>query len=199
MIKIQKLNIQLLSATKNGDLINVKSLIEQGANIHYDNDRPLKNSVSGGYLDIVKYIVERWIDIQENDNLLKLSAESGHIEVVKYLVERGMNVHISDNYALKVSAENGHLEVVKYLIEQGADIHVLNEHALSWSARFGHLDIVKYLIIDYNMVVKKETLTYFKNNNLVDALSIINSSELNSKLENDLNEPKAMNRFKRKV
>jgi hypothetical protein len=37
------------------------------------------------------------------------------------------------------------------------------------------------------------------NNNLVDVLSIINSKELNSKLENDLNEPKEMNRFKRKV
>ena len=81
------LDDQLIQASKDGDLSQVKSLIIEGA------------------------IVHAW-----DDEALRYAAERGHLEIVKYLVEEcGANVHAKDDYALHLAADRGHLGIVKYL------------------------------------------------------------------------------------
>ena len=127
-------------------LDNIKFLVENGANIHADDDFALRWSSENGHLEVVKYLVENGADIQAEDNIaLRLSAENGHLEVVKYLVEQGADIHSDDDFALRWSAENGRLEVVKYLVENGADIHANDDFALRWSAENGHLEVAEYL------------------------------------------------------
>jgi ankyrin repeat protein len=98
-----------------------------------------------GHLDIVKYMVKKYTNI-DNSEALHWSALYGHLDIVKYLVEQGANVHVNNNSAIKTSAYHGHLEIVKFLVEQGADIHAYNDYALRKSARNGYLEIVKYLV-----------------------------------------------------
>ena len=76
-------------------------MLEQGANLHADNEKALR-----------------------------LAALYGHLEVVKYLLEEGANHRADDDWALGWAARKGHLEVVKYLVEQGADSDRLSQKVL---------------------------------------------------------------------
>jgi ankyrin repeat protein len=170
MTNKNQLNDDLIQASQHDNLINVKSLIEQGADIH-----------------------------TKDDESLIMSARYGHLEVVKYLLEQGSDVNAQFGQALKLSTENGHLEVVKYLVEHGADIHSYKDQALRWSAENGHLEVVKYLIIDCNMVINKKTVDYLKKEKLLETLNIINTRDLHSGLNNNLSYNPINNNIKLKI
>jgi ankyrin repeat protein len=137
----------LKKAAESGNLAAITYLVEQGANIHADDDYALRMSAHYGHLKVVKYLVEQGADIHaKDDEALRWSAENGHLKVVEDLVKLGANIHAQKDHALRLSAFNGHLEVVKYLVEQGADIHAKNEGALGECASRGHLECVKYLV-----------------------------------------------------
>jgi ankyrin repeat protein len=53
-----ELNNILQIAAETGDLINLIKSIEQGADIHADNDGALRYSARNGNLDTVKYLIE---------------------------------------------------------------------------------------------------------------------------------------------
>jgi len=64
-------------------------------------------------------LVEQGADLHaQNDYALRLAAENGHLKVVKYLLEQGANLHADNEKALRLAALYGHLEVVKYLLEE---------------------------------------------------------------------------------
>jgi ankyrin repeat protein len=139
-------NVTLCWVSENGHLQIVKYLVENGADIHAINDRPLRSASKHGYLEIVKYLVENGANIHaKDDEALTLASYNGRLNVVKYLIEKGANIHAKDDDALKWALQNAHLEVVKYLVEKGADIHSYDD-ALKWALQNGHLDVVKYLV-----------------------------------------------------
>jgi len=76
-------------AVQKADLVAIKALVAQGADIHEDADYALR-----------------------------YSAENGHLSIVKYLVEKGAYIRMKNDYALLYSARNGHLEVVEFLVER---------------------------------------------------------------------------------
>jgi ankyrin repeat protein len=54
----------------------------------------LSTATELGNLELVKDLVEHGADIHENENgPLKLAIWNGHLEVVKYLVEHGADIH----------------------------------------------------------------------------------------------------------
>jgi hypothetical protein len=57
MTKQEQLNNNLIEATKNGDLTNVKLLIKQGADIHVKNNKSLQCSATYRHLEIVKFLI----------------------------------------------------------------------------------------------------------------------------------------------
>jgi len=116
------------------------------SNIKITNNNLVKYSAEGN-LDVVKYLVEKGVNIHADvDYALRWSASNGHLNVVKYLLENGANIHAENDTALRYSAGKGHLDIVKYLVEKGANIHAYDDYALRWSAQNGHLDVVKYLV-----------------------------------------------------
>ena len=63
-----------------------------------------------------EWIIQEGIDIHADDEYaLRWASENGHLEVVKLLLENGANVHAYNDYALRLASEYGHLDVVKYL------------------------------------------------------------------------------------
>lgn len=149
-------------------------MIENGADIHENDDFILRECVEKGNLEITKYLVEHGADIHaNNDFALRKSPENGNINMVQYLVEHGANIHSENDFALctserehlskaiysfeedyhadnedalRASARKGNLGVVKYLVQQGANIHADNDYALRMSRLNGHLHVVKYLM-----------------------------------------------------
>jgi ankyrin repeat protein len=106
----EQLNNKLLNAVVNGDLINIKVLIEQGADIHAWNDHFLSVSVQSGNLEVVKLLVENGVSIYSNDAIaLRLSAANDYLDIVKYLIfdchmfiaEKRMN-HLQEDGCLEV-------------------------------------------------------------------------------------------------
>ena len=150
-----KINKEFIKAVKNGDLVLVKSLLNQGADINSYDD---------------------------NDYVLKISAEKGHLEVVEYLVEHGVDIHTKNNQALIFASIKGHLDVVKYLVEKGADIHALNDYALKLASFHGYLEIVKFFLFDCQIEVKKGTKKYLKEIKQETTLELIEKRDLLFKL-----------------
>ena len=104
----------------------------------------LKLAAEQGHLEIVKWLIEYGISPLED--ALIAAADKGHIEIVKYLVERGANVRAKDDQALGYASRNGNLEIVKALVELGADVDAFKGYALRMAAANGHLAVVKYLV-----------------------------------------------------
>ena len=91
-----------------------------GADIHADDDRAFRYSVSRGCLDVVKFLVSEGADIHVyDDGALRFAAENGHLDVVKFLVSEGADIHAREDATLRFAADNadnGHLDVVKFLL-----------------------------------------------------------------------------------
>ena len=103
----------LYLASREGYLEAVKYLVENGVDIHYNDDVTLKVSAMGGYLNIVKYLVEKGANVNaHNTEALIAAAEKGHYDVVKYLVDTGA---IVNDRALKVAIKHGHYDIIEFL------------------------------------------------------------------------------------
>lgn len=96
------MNQLLQIASRRGDLQETKNAIQNGANIHFNEDAALRIAVS-----------------------------EGHLEVVKFLITNGATVSAKSNEALCTSANSGNLGMVKMLVENGADIHSRNNCAFT--------------------------------------------------------------------
>jgi hypothetical protein len=104
-----------------GNIDTWKWLVENGANIHADNDYALGCASSNGHLEVVKYLIDNGANIHGNDDAsLRCASSNGHLEVVKFLLENGADIHANDDYSLNYASYNGHLEVVEYLAKHGA-------------------------------------------------------------------------------
>ena len=67
----------------------------------------LKNIKPIWTVDTFKYFIEEGINIHADNNLALISAaQNGYLEVVKFLVSKGANIHAGNNYAFKFSTPN---------------------------------------------------------------------------------------------
>jgi hypothetical protein len=78
-----------------------------------------------------KYFIEQGLNIHtDNDRTLQISVENGHI-VARYLVSQGVNVNILDaETRSKHNFDFEHLEIVQYLVDHGVDIHEESMHSI---------------------------------------------------------------------
>ena len=89
----EKRNEDLLMAIRNGNFVRVRNLIRKGADIEYDNGRPLALASFYGNYFIAKYLVENGANIHLNDDAaLRLASEMNHMDVVRYLVRMRMKI-----------------------------------------------------------------------------------------------------------
>ncbi len=164
----------LTSACREGRIDIVKLLLDNGASAKDGSALAAAAGGSylpghgGGYLDVVKLLVERGADVnaQSDDcfdstgdfkvTALQLAAREGHVELVRYLLEKGADPKIEmwisgatyDN-AVTLAAWKGHTEIVKLFIEKGEDVNRPTSHgttALMATASEGHLDTARFLV-----------------------------------------------------
>jgi len=127
-------NTDLLDAVKNGDLSEVKKLIELGVDpncisLDWNKTRPIIVAANRGHISVMKYLLEQSsLDPNLSDGLFGNTAlidasHAGNTDVVKLLVE---DERVDINYktkgtgitALMQAARYGHSSVVQVLVEK---------------------------------------------------------------------------------
>jgi len=90
-------NKYLIDGSRNGRLDHVMVALNNGANVHTENEAGVKWAIERGHLEILKYLVSQGADIHVgDDDLVVWASYGGHLEVVKYLVSRGADIHNDD-------------------------------------------------------------------------------------------------------
>ncbi|XP_062599376.1 putative ankyrin repeat protein RF_0381 [Saccostrea cucullata] len=120
----------------------------------------LHATASGGNIKLLKYLVEKRLDINEKQahgkTVLHLCSMNGKIDMCKYLVnEYHFLLKITDNdggNALHNAAWGGHIDIVRFLLEKGLDIRSTaygGKTALHVCCLNGKIDMCKYLVKTY--------------------------------------------------
>lgn len=137
----------LFEVCRHGNLPVLKTLIEQGVDIHADTEYALRGAANKGHIEVVRLLLAHNADVHaDNDGALRWAAKNGYLEIVNLLLAQGADIHASDEYALRWAAHKGHIEIVRLLLAQDADIHAENDFALKWAANYGQLEIVRLLL-----------------------------------------------------
>lgn len=79
-------------------------------------------------------------------NPLTIAVENGNFEIVKYLVENGIKINNWNNGPLSTSISKGYYDIFMYLIDHGAKLESKGQDLIKYAIKSGNLDIVKYLL-----------------------------------------------------
>jgi len=107
----------LLEAAKEGILEAVMAALNQGADIHFEDDRALI-----------------------------LAAQEDHTDIVEYLLDNGADIHAQEDMALRETSLAGNYYTVKMLLKAGADVHANNDQAYQWAYNYKYDDIMELLL-----------------------------------------------------
>ena len=111
-----------------GDLEKTKSLLEEGSDFNYRN--------------------------QKGDSFLMLASRHGHLSIVELLLSKGANIHdksTTNGYSsLLLASRQGHLKIVELLLSKGANIHdkdIAERSSLMLASYQGHLSIDRKSVV----------------------------------------------------
>ncbi len=151
---------QLIKAAQQGDLVEVKRLLDEGIAIDATvapGLTALLIACREGHVSVVKELVRRGARINQADrdglNPLLMATMNDRPEVIGALLAQGAQVDARDRKertALMLAAQKGNAKAVKALLEGGADIDEKvgrdNVTPLMIAARNGRLEVVKILV-----------------------------------------------------
>jgi ankyrin repeat protein len=138
-------DIELIDATRAGDMVRVEAALRQGADVHTKNDEPLFCSVEQGNLAIVAHLLDHGANIQAK-YLLRTAVRSGNFGIVDCLLKHGINVRANNDEALITAADCGSVDLIKRLLTEGANVHANNESPLWNAASISNIEALEYLI-----------------------------------------------------
>lgn len=138
-------NFILVYSAQQGKLASVMIASENWLNLFW-GCVAFKSACNEGYLDVVKYLTSKGINVSfDNNYAIRSASYDGYLEMVEFLTSKGADVNADNGGALKWSSKNGHLEVVKFLVRNGANV-AKNVEAITLASEKGHLEIVKFLV-----------------------------------------------------
>lgn len=153
----------LIEAVMEGNLKQVKSLIEQGANVNAKSKElggitALMSASGAGNLEMVKYLISKGADVNAESKwevmgfstALMWALMGEHLEVATYLISKGADIK-NNTFPLIWASMEGKLEIVKYLVSKGADINAESKElggitALMATLINKHWEVAKYLV-----------------------------------------------------
>jgi ankyrin repeat protein len=112
---------------------------------------------SGGYVKLLKSILQSKIDINTKDSkygntALITASMGGHANCVDVLVSRGADVNSKNNEgitALMAASGNGHANCIDVLVSGGANVNASDKDgftALTWACQGGHMGCINMLL-----------------------------------------------------
>lgn len=130
-------------------------VIEKG--VKFDVSESLMVSIQGGNLNILNYIFEKGMDLNQFDSeghtALYNVSKMGNLSVVRWLVENGANINLensnegSEENPVWTAINCGNVEIAEYLVSKGADLSK-QVHGENWFWMWDpiHLKSAKLLV-----------------------------------------------------
>ncbi|GIX81417.1 ankyrin-3 [Caerostris darwini] len=81
--------------------------------------KPIHTAAKAGHKDIVELLF-RENESSENITLLHLAVLGGHLDLIKYLIDRKINLNATGCTPVHLAAENGYRNIVELLLNNGA-------------------------------------------------------------------------------
>lgn len=132
----------IVEAATRGDLVLVKSLLEQGANVNTTNSEgrtALTAAVIGNYLEIAKLLIDAGAnpDLQDSqrNNALLVTGETGNVDMLREVLRANPDFMLTNRFggtALIPAADRGHVEYVREILKTPININHINN--LGWTA-----------------------------------------------------------------
>jgi ankyrin repeat protein len=135
----QSLTRALQNATKEGDLVAMGRLVEQGADVNGATEglcvTALHCAARNGDATTMKWLLEHGASIDKRGRNgmtpLYYAANHGHIAAIMALLDHGADVNLrctnmTMSTPLHFAATKGHMPAMKVLVEHGADMNVQN-------------------------------------------------------------------------
>lgn len=150
----------LFKAAKEGDLAQIKNLIENNEQIEARDDAgntALIIATSADKPEIVSYLLEKGANTEAKDTdgqtALLIAASHNQSDIVGRLLDAGANVEAKSGWltkwtSLNIAAEKGYDEIVQKLLEKNANKENKTDgkNALSWAVLRNHARIAKILL-----------------------------------------------------
>lgn len=144
---ISRFDRALVEAADEGDLADVRSLLDSGANVNASVDgdgSPLIVAARNGDMGLVRFLLDRGAEpnmgVSGDGNPLIMAAREGHTSIVQLLLDKGARVDEvvdGDENALIQASGAGHLDVVKLLVAHGAGVNARVWAAGGWRGTGG--------------------------------------------------------------
>ena len=102
-------------AADNGNMVIVKLLLNNGADVSVDGGYAVAYSALKGHIDIVKYLISLGADVNKivsddgaiiKETPLMYAAESGHVDIVKLLLDHGAKPLFTDDDYKRIKNED---------------------------------------------------------------------------------------------
>ena len=127
---------QLLEACKDGDTVEVKSLMQNGAPFTTDwlGTSPLHFAAQYGHADTTEVLLKAGVSRDTRTKVdrtpLHIAAQEGHVDIVSLLITYGADLDAKDLLRmtpLHWAVERGHRDVVECLLANGADANCVSK------------------------------------------------------------------------
>jgi len=130
-----KLDDDLFKAVQNGDMEQVKVLIEDGANVNAranDGWTALLIAMDKEYMDIAEELINARADVNAKENscgltVLMHAVASGDLAILRKIIKAGANLDAKGkwgwNALMVASGRGGNIDIVRELIKAGVDVN----------------------------------------------------------------------------
>lgn len=106
------------------------------------NDAAILNDIAA-----LQRAIDNGYDLHANqDSVLRTAVTFESYDVVKYAISNGGDVNANSGDALEKAAIWGKLGMIQLLVENGADVNVNNSGPLYWAVLAGNNDVAQYLV-----------------------------------------------------
>lgn len=133
----------------------IKLLIDNGVNIHINNDDAICIAAELGMLHICKLLIKyggyETIHAQ-GEKPLDLAISGNHYEIAKLLLENGAIIY-SDDWLMKFVEANNY-KMGTLLLDYEQDIHKNNDEVLKILVKYGNYNMSK-LLLDHSLKINK--------------------------------------------
>jgi hypothetical protein len=147
MIENNSKDISLILAAKEGYLETVVFLLENGADIHTQSDRPLLDAVLNNHTEIVDYLLEKGANIKFKtiEIVIDNHIPGQPLDSLELLLKH-IDVQVQQNYFIGIATSINQIPIVELLIKYGADIRDNDDLPLFYAVQEGFARMSIFLI-----------------------------------------------------
>lgn len=149
----QQIEHEFILQIRNGNLQRCIDL-SQYINPHFDDDSPLRTSITYNQFHIWKWFIDNGCSIHfNNDMAFKWAASFGNIDVCKFIFyswdgqSEGEYQHNLLWHSIKAATRNGHIHIVKWLSNCGINIRSYDDELMREAACNLQLEVCEWFLI----------------------------------------------------